>query len=130
MGQRWTKAEENYMERCYLFQPVKRTAKKLERTVNAVYKKANKMKLNRHGAYLNVKILAECFSCKRKVIMKWIQNYDLPCKKVTIDGQTRYLIKIKDFWKWSENHKDIVNWNGYKRLSLCPEPEWLKEIVN
>lgn len=131
MRRMWTEAEEKYMERYYLFQPVQKTAKKLDRTVTAIYKKANKMKLSRNRDSLNIKILAECFSCKRKVIMKWIQKYDLPCKKVAVDNQVRYLIKTKDFWNWAEEHKDIINWNKYERLSLCPEPSWLKpEIAN
>ena len=81
MRRMWTEAEEKYMERYYLFQPVQKTAKKLDRTVSAVYKKAHLMKLVRYDDALNVKMLAECFHYKRKTVIGWIQKYNLPCKK-------------------------------------------------
>ena len=53
----------------------------------------------------------------------------MPCKIIKCDTQTRYVIDVEKFWKWAEEHKDIINWSKYEFMSMCPEPKWLEEPV-
>ena len=39
--------------------------------------------------------------------------------------QIRYLIDAAEFWKWAENHQDVINWKKYERETLFPEPSWI-----
>ena len=112
MGRKeWTKDEETYMYRRYLNQSVETTAKFLNRSVSSVKHKASKMGLNHYyGERISAKTLAKCFHSDISVVVRWIDKYDLPCKKVKLKNQTRYLIDAAEFWKWAENHQDVINW--------------------
>ena len=93
MRREWTKDEETYMYRRYLNQSVETTAKFLNRSVSSVKHKASKMGLNHYyGERISAKTLAKCFHSDISVIVRWIDKYDLPCKKVKLKNQTRYLI--------------------------------------
>lgn len=129
MRMEWTANEETYMERYYLSQPAKKTAEKLNRTIPSVKRKAAKMGLNHYTSSFNAKAVANCFNVDISVIKRWIEKFGLPCKKVRCDTQTRYIIDIATFWKWAEEHKDIINWSRYERLTMCPEPNWLEETI-
>ena len=107
MRREWTDKEVKYLNNRYLKQSVETTAKRLNRSIPSV------------------KTLAKCFHSDIRVILRWIDKFDLPCKKVELDNQTRYSIDPVEFWKWAENHKDIINWKKYERETLFPEPSWI-----
>ena len=129
MRREWTEWEVKYLEKKYVGQPVERTAKKLNRTINSVKRKAAKMNLNHYTDSLSAKVVARCFGVDISVVIRWINKFHMPCKKVVCGNQTRYLIEGEIFWKWAENNKNIINWGKYERQSLLPEPDWLRETI-
>lgn len=129
MRREWTKQEELYMEKKYTKQPIEKTAKILNRSIFSVKRKANRLQLNHYADYFNAKTIARCFNSDVSVVIRWIQKFTLPCKKVICPNQTRYLIDPNDFWKWAEENKNIINWSKYEKLSICPEPSWLDDVV-
>lgn len=129
MRKEWTEYEEMYMQRRFLYQPVKTTAMKLNRTEASIKHKARDMGLSHYNDAFNAKSIAKCFNSDVSVVIRWIKKFNLPCKKVDCGSQTRYVIDEKDFWKWAENNKGIINWGKYTRLSICPEPEWLQDEI-
>ena len=129
MRREWTEWEVRYLEKKYVGQPVEKTAKKLNRTINSVKRKAAKLDLNHYTNFLSAKVVAKCFGSDVSVVIRWINKFDLSCKKVICGNQTRYLIENEKFWKWAENNKNIINWGKYERQSLLPEPDWLRETI-
>ena len=129
MRREWTEWEVRYLEKKYVGQPVERTAKKLNRTINSVKRKAAKMNLNHYTDSLSAKVVARCFGVDISVVIRWINKFHMPCKKVVCGNQTRYLIEGEIFWKWAENNKNIINWSKYEIQSLLPEPDWLRETI-
>lgn len=125
----WTKQEEDYMRRRYLLQPVVKTAEKLNRSVVSVKRKAAKMGMSHYADNYNARTIADCFNSDIKVVLRWIRKFDLPCRRIECDNQTRYIVYVEDFWEWAENHKDMINWSKYEPLSICPEPDWLNDAV-
>lgn len=126
MRREWTEREVKYLNNRYLKQSVETTAKKLNRSIPSVKGKARKLGLNNYyGERISAKTLAKCFNSDIRVILRWIDKFNLPCKKVELDNQTRYSIDPVEFWKWAENHKDIINWKKYERETLFPEPSWI-----
>ena len=117
------------MEKKYIGQPVQKTAEKLNRSVASVKRKAANLNLNHYTDSLSAKIVAKCFVVDVSVVIRWINKFDLPCKKVVCGNQMRYLIEGEKFWKWAENNKDIINWAKYERQSLLPEPDWLRGVI-
>lgn len=125
----WTRAEEIYLERKYEKQPVKVTAKRLHRTMASVQHKAHNLGLNSYISDLcNASAIASCFHHEGSVVIRWIKNYGLPAKTISLGKQTRYLIAPEEFWIWAETQKNIINWSKYIPLSLLPEPAWVQEV--
>lgn len=123
----WTKSEELYMTKRYLLQSVKDTSCKLDRSEDSIKRKASRMGLNHYNNAISAKTLARCFGSDVAVVIRWINKFELPCKKVKYSNQTRYMIQAEEFWKWADNHRDIVPFQKYENKSLCPEPGWLSE---
>ena len=124
----WTAEEEKYMNKYYLRQPTKRTAKVLNRSIESVRKKAVQMGINTYyDGYLSAHVLAECFSTNTQVIKRWIEKFNLPAIKINDSKhRTRYQIDPENFWKWADGHRDVINWSGYDLCSILPEPQWVE----
>lgn len=126
----WTEEEIAYLEKFYEKRSVGYIAKKLNRTMYSVKRKAQSLG---HNVYvcedLYVRTMARCFCCDSRVINRWIEKYGLPCTVVKRGQLTCKLVSVKDFWKWAEKHKNLPPWQKYERRSILPEPEWLKETI-
>lgn len=122
----WTEREEKYMESRYLYQPVEITAKRLKRSVCSVKKKAARLGLNKFYDIFSAKQLAKCFNTDISVILRWIEKFDMPHDSIDLNGVIHYDIDLKKFWKWAENHKDIINWSKYECGTLALEPDWVR----
>lgn len=62
------------------------------------------------------------------MIKCWISQYNLPyIKKVTRQSKSFYFIDPLEFWKWSEIHKDKIQFLNIEEQTLLPEPEWVGE---
>lgn len=127
MSRQWTEKEEAYLLKKYLSQPVKKTADILGRTEHSVKRKAANMGLNHYADQMGAKTVANCFRSDVSVVIRWIEKFGLPAKRIVYDHMTRYLIDGEVFWKWAKDHKEIINWSKYERGSLPPEPDWVTE---
>ena len=123
----WTAEEEKYMNKYYLRQPTKRTAKALDRSIESVRKKAIQMGINSYyDGYLSAHVLAECFSTNTQVVKRWVEKFNLPAIKVKEAKRIRLQIDPEKFWKWANSHRDVINWSGYDLCSILPEPRWVE----
>lgn len=94
----WTAEEEKYMNKYYLRQPNKRTAKALNRTVESVRKKAARMGINTYyDGYLSARVLGRCFSTNERAVKRWVEKFNLPAIKVKEPNRTRYQIDPEQF---------------------------------
>ena len=125
MRREWYPDEVDYMYKAYLRQPVCKTAAYLDRSVESVKKKAETLGLNHYTTNLNAKTIAKCFGVDYSVVKNWVKKYRLPAIYVKCSNQTRIVIKAEKFWKWANNHKDMINWSRYEIGSIPPEPEWV-----
>ena len=130
LGRRWTEQEIEYLEKFYESRGVSYLAKKLDRTLYSVKRKAQKLG---HNAYacedLYVRTIARNFNCDSRVINRWIERYNLPCKVVQRGQATCRLVTVDNFWKWAKNHQDLIPWAKYERYSILPEPKWLNDTI-
>lgn len=126
----WTEEELDYLERNYTKRSCTFIAKKLNRTITSIKRKANTLGLN---AYIHdevhVKTMARCFDADSRMINRWIDKFELPCKKVKRGNAEFKTIDVKTFWKWAKDHQDIIPWSKYELYSLLPQPEWLKDTI-
>lgn len=130
MARKWTDQEKAYLDKFFEKRGVPYLAEKLGRSTNAVKKMAHDMG---HNAMicedLYERTLAECFNTHSKVVRGWIEKHGLKCTVVKRGSRTYRLIAVKDFWEWAESHKEMIPFQKYERLSILPEPVWLKEYI-
>ena len=129
-GKPWTPEEIDYLERFYEKRGCDFIAKKFNRSVFSVRRKAQNMGFNAYVCEeLNIRQIASAFNCDSRVINRWIDKFDLPCREF-MRGKIRYrMIDVSKFWKWAETHKSIIPFQKYEQLTLCPEPKWLKSAI-
>lgn len=129
MKREWTESEERVLRNRYQYQTVQKTAQMLNRSVYSVKRKAAKMGLSHYNDKLSIRAIARSFNTEVTSVKRWVDKLGLAVKKVNHGTYYTYYIDVEDFWKWAEQHKDIINWSKYELRSLIPEPEWVIESV-
>jgi hypothetical protein len=127
MAQRWTDREIKYLESKYLNQPTQITADRLNRTMRSVVKKAMQLGLGKNNNIISANKLAECFNVTPKVVLRWIEQYNLPCKIIHCKNGNRYSVEVEEFWMWAKANKNVINWTKYDYMTLALEPEWVRQ---
>lgn len=126
----WTEEEIAILERNYEKIGPTKLAKRLNRSLDSVKRKAAYLGLNFYtNDCMTMSQLCQAFQCNQRVIHRWISKYNLPMK-LSKASTTIYRITSTDFWKWAESHKDIIPFHKYEKYSLLPEPNWLKEYIS
>ncbi len=126
MRREWTKQEEQYMLKKYVRQLIKRTAQKLNRTEVSVKRKAAQLGINKHMDLFGIRTFAECFGVDNSVVLRWVQKFKMPVTIYRFDNRNHYDIDLDEFWKWAEEHKELINWSKYECGSLALEPDWVR----
>ncbi|APQ96963.1 hypothetical protein [Clostridium botulinum] len=126
----WTEEEEEYLQSRYGKTTLKRIAKKLGRSENAIEIKAGRLGLSsalEATGELTAAELAEIFKIDSHVIVnRWIKNKGLKAQYKAIKFTRKFWrIKIEDFWKWAEDNKEIINFSKLERNILGKEPSWV-----
>lgn len=124
-GCKWSEQEIAYVLRYYDKVGTKAMAKHLGRTIPAVKHKMQDLGINMYLEDVFVKTIANNFQSDSRVVNRWIMN-GLPYTK---KANGRKAIDIEVFWKWAEEHKDMIPFHKYVRGSLVPEPQWLKTVL-
>lgn len=130
MKREWTESEERALRNRYQYQTVQKTAQMLNRSIYSVKRKAAKMGLSHYNDKLSAKTVVQSFNTEIRSVKRWIEKFGLPSKKVNHGTHYTYYIDAEDFWKWAEEHKDIINWSKYESRSLVPEPKWVGEEIS
>ena len=130
---KWTPEEEQYLQDKWGEVGIKGLAKTMGRSENAIIVRAQRLGL---GAHLHAdsrvtanQLMKAIYGGKQQggwTMNRWIKN-GLPIKKHLVKNSRFKVIDIDDFWKWAEQHKDIVDFSKMEENILGKEPEWVKE---
>lgn len=107
-------------------------AQKLERSINAVKKRANSIKLGRHldsGEYITYNQLMKALRgepCSYTDI-SWIKNRGLPVKYKKFVKMKYRVIYLDDFWEWAKKNRTFIDFSKVEENILGREPKWVKE---
>lgn len=127
---RWTKEEIDYLSEKWGNVSKKAMAKTLNRTVKAINLRADQMRLgnfNLSGDYLTLFQLVQAMDMHNNLYMvytKWVEA-GLPIKYKTTITRKIKIIYIEDFWKWAEQHQEMVDFSRTEKNILGIEPEWV-----
>lgn len=130
MPRLWTQKEDEYLMGRYTIQPIETTSKKLNRSINAVKKRAGYLGLSKYHDNVYAGMIAKCFHVSMSVVHRWMKQYNMPYYREKAGNGYRYRIDIEKFWEWANMHKEDIDWRGYELRSLVPEPGWVRQEVN
>ncbi|NFD94626.1 hypothetical protein [Clostridium sporogenes] len=126
----WTEEEEEYLQRRYGKTTLKRIAKKLGRSENAIEIKAGRLGISsalEATGELTAAEIAKVFKIDAHVVVdKWIKDKGLKAQYKAIKYKRKFWrIKIEEFWKWAYVNKEIINFSKLERNILGKEPSWV-----
>lgn len=126
----WTAEELDYLQDQWGVTSIKGIAVRLGKSVAAVRLKAQRARLGdarMNFAGITVNQLAKALNREYSTVKLWIQRYEMPARKKLFCQESRVLIiDYEAFWKWAENHKELLNLAKMEPNTLGPEPAWAK----
>lgn len=134
VGKTWMEEELSYLEDNWGSTSIKGLAKKLNRSVNAIRIKAQRIGLiDQRFAFegITVNQLAIALNISYSLLKNWIKIYDFPAKKKLFCQENRVLVvSYTDFWKWANENKQMIDFSRLEKNMLGPEPAWVIEKRN
>lgn len=125
----WTEKEDRYLEENISAKTYKQMAKKLKRTPRSCAARAKRIGLDGYDKEYSSSDIARSFNTARaNVLTTWIRHNGLPAEKKEKGKQVYYSIKGEDFWKWYEQHKELVPILTYEFGSILPEPNYIRKL--
>jgi len=129
----WSTQEVEYLNDHWGQVAIPFMAKKLNRTINAIKIKKNKLGLGtflESWEYATFNQFLEAIGCGGGYSYKaisWIKNRDFPIHKKRVNKCRFKIIYITEFWKWAEKNQDILDFSKFEENNLGEEPTWVKE---
>lgn len=129
----WTAEEMNYLESKWGQYSLATIAQKLGRTEHAIRKKAYKLRLGHQldtGGTMSARALLsalgylDCTDSYADVMRKWLAN-GLPVSYRRCGKMLYYRIHLDSFWRWAEQHRDMLNFARFEKGALGEEPGWV-----
>ncbi len=130
----WTPKELEYLEEHWGMVSIPTIANNLNRTVNAIKVKADRLGLGAvlmNGDYvtLNQLLLAvnggnSGYGYKMK---SWVKNRGLPVHTKRVNQCSFRVVYIDEFWKWAEKNRSFLDFSKMEPLALGAEPAWVEE---
>lgn len=129
MAKRWTQEEMDFLEDKWGVISVKAIAKQLNKSINAVIVKSERMRLGgAYESYLTTNKLGEMFGIHRQTVLRnWITNGGLKATSTPFRSQRIYRVKLEDLVEWLKANQDKWSSNSLELHALGEEFDWLVE---
>lgn len=133
VGRTWTKKEYEYLEEEWGKSSIPVIAKKLNRSVNAIRIKANRLRLGavlESGDYVTLNQLMKALTGRNMDEYKrksWIENRGMPIHRKKVNQNTFNVVYIEEFWEWAKKNRSFIDFSKMQPLALGKEPEWVRE---
>jgi hypothetical protein len=125
----WTDEEIQYLEDRWGTVSIKGIAKSIDRSINAVKLKAQRLGLGdprTHYDGITINQLSQALCVSYSTVQSWIQKHDFPVKQKLFAIKDKVnVVTYEDFWEWAETHKQIIDFSKVEKNILGPEPEWV-----
>lgn len=131
---KWTEEEKTTLENLWGYSSPKYIAKRLGRSVTAVYKQAEKLRLGsctQGGEMVFLATLIHTINgCMvqnlGQVKKKWFKN-GLPTHQLRTSKRANLMVDLQEFWPWAKEHRNILDFADFEPFALGEEPDWVME---
>lgn len=130
---KWSAEDVEYLQDAWGSTSISGIAKNLGRSVESVKQKADKLGL---GTFLNAGELVTFNQVIQAVTggsgsYSWLREkwarHGFPFRKKKVINNRFLMVDIDDFWKWAEQHQDILDFAKFEEYALGGEPAWAKK---
>lgn len=131
-NKQWTKEELDLLQDKWGITSIPAIAAQLGRSINAIKVKAFRLGLRRHlhsGTDITLLQLCEALGKRNNygwVKTSWVEK-GLPVRYRRSIKKKYATISIDAFWKWAEQHKNLLDFSTFPPLTLGKEPDWVFE---
>lgn len=131
MKRKWTSEEIAYLEESWGVTSIPSIAKRLKRSVYSVKLKSNKIGLKRfyhQGEYITLHQLITAIGKKGsyQYLSKRLEREGFPIKyKIKITEKIK-VVYIEDFWKWTKENQNKLDFSDFEENILGSEEDWVK----
>lgn len=131
MRREWTEKEVDYLEDNWGKTSIPAIAKKLNRGIGSVKNKASKIGLKRfyhQGEYVTLHQLIIAIGQKQNYsyLNERLERDGFPIKYKTMVKEKVKVIYINDFWKWTKENQNKLDFSNFEENMLGPEEVWVK----
>ncbi len=132
---KWSQEDDNFLQDKWGTMSIPGLAKRLGRSKNVIIIRGQRLGLGAHLAsderISYHQLINTLYGFKDKSSggyeQRRLMKYGIPVKWHRVLNNRFRVISMDDFWKWAEDHKDILNFKRFEPLSLGPEPAWVKD---
>lgn len=132
IGRSWSAEEIAYLEEKWGVTSIPAIAKKLNRSINSIKCKAQKLGLGRfyhQGEYVTLHQLIIAIGQKQNYsyLNERLERDGFPIKYKTMINDKVKVVYIEDFWKWTKDNQTKIDFSKFEENSLGPEESWVKD---
>lgn len=133
-GKTWSRQDIDYLRENWGKKTIIDLAKDLNRTACAIEMKKDRLCLGNKidsmpGDWVSCNYISSIFygQCYGYAVQRW-EKLGLKITKRLINTHYKKCIKLKDFWEFAEQNKNIFNWDKLEHMQLGIEPKWVDEL--
>ena len=129
----WSKEEILYLEEAWGVVSKAGIAKHLNRSVNAITLKAQRIGLGSFllgGEYITFNQLVQTITGHNSHsyhLKSWLENRKFPIHYKRINEKKVRVVYLNEFWEWAEKNRSFIDFSRMEPLSLGEEPAWVDE---
>lgn len=132
IGRSWSAEEIAYLEEKWGVTSIPAIAKKLNRSINSIKCKAQKLGLGRfyhQGEYVTLHQLIIAIGQKQNYsyLNERLERDGFPIKYKNMINDKVKVVYIEDFWKWTKDNQTKIDFSKFEENSLGPEESWVKD---
>ncbi|AFL99497.1 hypothetical protein Desde_1065 [Desulfitobacterium dehalogenans ATCC 51507] len=127
----WTKEELDYLQDNWGAVSVETIAARLNRSIEAIKIKKDRLGLGAFldsGEYVTFNQLLKALGItggSGYLMTSWVKNRGFPIKYKKVLKNKFKVVYLKDFWKWAEKNRSMINWSKVEIGILGEEPPWV-----
>ena len=131
IGRSWSAEEIAYLEEKWGVTSIPAIANKLNRSINSIKCKAQKLGLGRfyhQGEYVTLHQLIIAIGQKQNYsyLNERLERDGFPIKYKNMINDKVKVVYIKEFWEWTKINQSKIDFSNFEENMLGPEDEWVK----
>lgn len=130
VGRNWSKEDVNFLEDKWGVVSIPYIAKKLNRSINAIREKANRLGLDsfiNNGDYVTLHQLIQAIGQGQNYsyLNERLGREGFPIRYKRVIDKKYKIVYLNEFWEWAEKNQTKLDFSKFEKNMLGAEPSWV-----